>query len=288
MKSAHRSTRRPVSRRRGDSLKTVLIVLGILGGLLVLSCVGGGALLYIWFQRNLANIAVTDPVKIRQLTTDLADITIPAEFVPQTGSQFLGMNMVTYQWCPSGTCPIEGDDDEAEYNAGMLTLTTMQTDEPVDVDDDAFWEESFNETNLNERFRQYTKDVQEFTIRGKACKFFIVKGEEIPWDVVDDEGEMTAAETPAEPQTTETQPAEPVATFVDPLAPPATPEPAAKPAKPAGKPGRQTNPTGKPGRQIVWVEGVFPGKKGDCTLNIYLLGSDYDEAKILAMLKSIK
>ncbi|MDZ4687180.1 MAG: hypothetical protein SH850_19050 [Planctomycetaceae bacterium] len=267
----------PLSRRRGDALKTVLIVMAILGGLMVLSCLGVGVAGYFWFQKNLANAAVTDPVKIRQMTADQTDITIPAEFVPQTGSQLFGMNIVNYQWCPTGTCAAMGGDDEAEFNAGTLTLTTFATDGPVDVDADVFWEESFAETNLNERFRNYSKDVKELTIRGKACKFFIVKGEEIPWDVVAevDDPEMADAtsETPAEPIT---DPAATPAT-TDPVVTPVAPAPVAAPSAPA-----------KLGRQIVWVQGVFPGKKGDCTLNVYLLGGDYDEAKILAMLQSIK
>jgi len=255
----------------------VLIVMAILGGLMVLSCLGVGVAGYFWFQKNLANAAVTDPVKIRQMTADQTDITIPAEFVPQTGSQLFGMNIVNYQWCPTGTCAAMGGDDEAEFNAGTLTLTTFATDGPVDVDADVFWEESFAETNLNERFRNYSKDVKELTIRGKACKFFIVKGEEIPWDVVAevDDPEMADAtsETPAEPIT---DPAATPAT-TDPVVTPVAPAPVAAPSAPA-----------KLGRQIVWVQGVFPGKKGDCTLNVYLLGGDYDEAKILAMLQSIK
>jgi hypothetical protein len=268
--------------RRGDALKTVLIVVAILGGLMMLSCLGVGVAGYFWIQKNFANVAVTDPVKVRQITAELTDITIPAEFVPQTASQIFGVNTVIYQWCPSGTCPTEGDDDQAEYTAGNLTLTTFETSDDSEVEDQAFWEESFTENNLKERFRDFTRDVKEFTIRGKTCKFFVVKGEEIPWDV--DEPEMAAddsADPGAAPITT-TEPATiepaPAATDPAPAKEPATPAPAAIDSKvPA-----------KPGRQIVWIEGVFPGAKGSCTLNLYLLGTDYDEAKILGMLQSIK
>jgi hypothetical protein len=246
--------------RRGDALKTVLIVIAILGALMLLTCVGGGVAAYVWLQRTFSNVAVSDPVKIRQMTSDLTDITIPAEFVPQTGSQFLGMHSVSYQWCPSGTCPIEGDGDQAQYNAGTLTLTTFQSDELADeADDAAMWEESFSESNLQEQYRNFTKEVKEVTIRGKPCKFYIVKGEEIPWDGRDEDVDM--ADAPAEP-----------AVATEPVS-----EPAAEPPPPA-----------KPGRQIVWVQGSFPGKKGQCTLNVYLLSSDYDETKIGALLQSIK
>lgn len=281
----NRSVIRPAApsfSRRGDALKTVLIVIAILGGLVMLSCLGVGVGFYFWFQKNFANVAVVDPIKVQQITTELTDITIPAEFVPQTASQIFGMNTVVYQWCPSGTCPTEGDDDDAEYTAGNLTLTTFETTEGSEVEDQAFWEESFTENNLKERFRNYTKDVKEMTIRGKACKFFIVKGEEIPWEV--EEPEM-AAERSADPTTTPVATTEPAAT--DPTPAVTDPAPATEPATPTA-PSPDPTPPAKPGRQIVWVEGVFPGKKGSCTLNVYLLESDFDEAKVLGMLQSIK
>jgi hypothetical protein len=93
-----------------------------------------------------------------------------------------------------------------------------------------------------------------------------------------------AAETPAESvaekpaEGTEPAPESPAAIA------PAAVDPAATPAEPAA----DAAPPGKPDREIVRVQGVFPGKKGNCSLNLQLPGADYDEAKILQMLQSIK
>jgi hypothetical protein len=250
---------------------------------MLLTCVGGGVALYVWVQKNFANVAVTDPVKIRQLTTDLTDITIPAEFVPQTASQFLGMHTVNYQWCPTGTCPTTVEDEDAGFTAGTLTLITFQVEGGDEAEDPEGWEGTFADENLQEQYRNFTKEVKELTIRGKPSKFFIVKGEEIPWDAVDEESNMPEdpAATPAEPP----QPTEPAADATAPVTePPATqPAPVAEAATPPA-----AKPPAKPGRQIVSIQGQFPGKKGTCHLTVYLLSNDYDEAKILAMLESIK
>uniref|UniRef100_A0A7C2JYN0 Uncharacterized protein n=1 Tax=Schlesneria paludicola TaxID=360056 RepID=A0A7C2JYN0_9PLAN len=282
-RGGHHHTASLAPARRGDATKTVLIVIAVLGGAMMLSCVGLGVAGYFWFQRNFGNVAVSDPVKIRQITAELADITIPPEFQPQGASQVFGMNVVNYQWCPAGNCPswedMDEDSDFSDWNTGSLTLTTFAADGPVDVDENEFWEEQFSEANLKERFRSYTRDVQEFTIGGKTCKFFIVKGEEIVWNDLDEDmeqaGDGLAETTP--PAATETPAAatEPEAASTEP--PAAAPDVAAQPAAPV-----------KPGRQIVWVEGVFPGKKGSCTLNLYLEAGDCDEGKILGMLQSIR
>jgi hypothetical protein len=286
-------TAAPASGRRGDTTQTVLIVIAAVGGVLLLSCLGIGVAGYFWFQRNFGNAVVSDPVKIRAITTELADITIPAEFQPVGASQIFGMNIVHYQWCPAGNCPtwadLDEDTDMMGGELGTLTLTTFVMEDGGEAESEESVESEFSEENLKAEFRNHTKEVKEFTIGGKVCKFFIVKGEEIPWEDMEDEdmaesASEAAAETPAESvaetpvESSEPAPVSPAATE------PVAVDPAATPAEPAA----DAAPPGKPGREIVRVQGVFPGKKGNCSLNLQLPVADYDETKILQMLQSIR
>ena len=63
-----------------------------------------------------------------------------------------------------------------------------------------------------------------------------------------------------------------------------------------GPPSAPTEPVaadGKPaaaekGPKMWWVHGVFPGKKGNCTLQLSLTPEQYNEEKILGMIRSIR
>jgi hypothetical protein len=61
MRATSPSLHRQPHPRRGDTTKVVLIVLVSLFGIMVLSCVGVGALGYFWIKKNFSQIAVTNP-----------------------------------------------------------------------------------------------------------------------------------------------------------------------------------------------------------------------------------
>jgi hypothetical protein len=220
-----------ISSRRGDTTKTVLITLAVICGLMFLTCAGVGVAVYVWVQRNISNLVIEDPARIRTLTEEIVDITLPSELVPQKASSIFGVTFVSYGWCPTGTCPSTED--------SALTLTsfgaggpgsTPATESTTEVD-----------TMANIEFNKFTKEEREFEIRGKKCKFVFVHGEPKSGSS-DDE----ASEEEMKPEAkTETDP-------------PAT--------------------TGE----------SKPGKKGTCTLLLNLNSDQYDEDKIVNMIKSIK
>src|SRR5438105_3118919 len=88
--------------RRGNAAKTTLIVLGIVGMAMMLSCAGMVFVAYSRIRQTIANLDVSDPAKIRQVTTSLLDITIPDQFVPRNGSTLLGITTVSYLCSPPG------------------------------------------------------------------------------------------------------------------------------------------------------------------------------------------
>ncbi len=50
----------------------------------------------------------------------------------------------------------------------------------------------------------------------------------------------------------------------------------------------KTEVPAKPGRRVVWVAGVFPGKKADVQLNYLVAEENYDAAKVRALIESIR
>src|SRR4051812_25044070 len=88
------------SARRGDATKTILITLAVLCGMVFLTCAGVGIFGYYWVKHNFSNLSVTDPTKIRELTSDIVDISLPREFVPTHATSVFGMTTINYQWCP--------------------------------------------------------------------------------------------------------------------------------------------------------------------------------------------
>ena len=249
--------------RRGDTAKVVIIIVASLFGLFLLLCAGAGVAGYLWWQKNFARAMLTNPQDIRTLTAEMVDITLPPEFQPQHGSEvgMIGMKVVSYRWCPSGTCPPLGSDDD--INTLTLTMLNANSNDAAGGDYDEF-EFSMSDESLKETYVNYTKEVRDFTIGGKECKFYFVTGEMRDWSEMDEE--MGESEMPQNDVKEVIAPdaAEPEPTVPDSL-----------PAKGTGKP-------------VVAIQGAFPGKGGQVTLNIHMSADNYDEEKILAVLQSIR
>lgn len=257
------SKRRPRRNRpsggSSDTVKTLLIAFGVLVAVGVIACCGMiGAGYYIW-QKNFSQIALTQPADIQKLTAEIADISIPAEFVPQNGTALLGNRVVMYQWCPTGTCP------QAFGEMGTLTLMSFsrQMTGNANFDIPVVTEDQFSDDVLKQTWLDYTKQVEEIDIRGKKCKFFVVRGEQLDFSTMmnamavedDDEGASVTVGAQGNP-------------------PANTPQP---------MPERKGS-----GRKMVQINGSFPGKTGEVILTVQLAENDYQEEKILGMLRSIR
>ena len=260
-------------------MKVVLITLAVICGLGFLACAGTGIALFVWVRQNAANIVVADPVKIRAVTSEMADITIPSEFVPQQAMSLFGMSNVTYRWCPTGTCP-----QEESSSLTLMSLGSMS-------DNSTASEESEDHHNLKLRFVDFTKEEREFEIRGKKCKFTFALGDtRIGFDEEMSDDEMptqpdSVPVPPARTATPETRPDSPDAPTGS--VPGASDGPPPAPTEPVSADAKQAAAVEK-GPKMWWVHGQFPGKKGNCTLQLSLTPEQYDEEKILGMIRSIR
>src|SRR5579872_6518331 len=104
---------KPSNSKRSDNspLKILLLVFGTLACITVLVCCGGGIWLYFravevaqTIKDAVKDISISNPDDIRRVTSEIADISIPNEFVPEAGNSIFGTKTVLYNWCPTGTC----------------------------------------------------------------------------------------------------------------------------------------------------------------------------------------
>ena len=316
------SLRNPCAPRRGNAAKVILITLGITFFIFLLACMGLGVAGYFWFKKNFGQALVSDPQEINKMLTEMTDVTIPPEFTPYRGSALFGMKQVTYKWCPTGDCPtiapelenenieIAAEDLDEDFGLGELTFMQFIHEDAQpgaavtiqNVDDE------FSDDILSETYASFEKTVHEFTIRGQVCKFCIIRGVQRDWSVEDEgaeEAEEMAADTadaltpPAAAESTDAPASEPAAATPEATAPaesPTTPEPApADATTPESAPetspapiDAEVAPEATTGRKVVAVTGRFPGKQAEMSLNYVVAPEDFDEAKILELLKSIR
>lgn len=309
---AHRPrTTSPFYPRRGDAAKVVLITLLVVFLVMAAACGGLGIAGYFWFQANLGQMMVSDPVEIRQLTSELADITIPAEFVPYSAHKVFGMTSVVYHWCPNGDCPTLASrlnaDPAQEWSPAddvySLTLSSAPPADSDDAEDSEFWESQFTDEVLEHQYETYTKQRMEVVIKGESCRFYVIKGQQKSFDeqfeddpdedmdeVSEAMSEEATANDPAAPSAdpaTEPVSADPAAATT-PTADPNTPHPVAdpaiaEPAQPAPAPAPK-----KEGPHVVVVDGSFPGKQGKVLLRYVVAPENHDDTRLLKMLMSIK
>lgn len=261
-----RTPRRP--RKNADSgnsvVKILLIVFGSLAGLAILGCCGTVGVFYFVAQQALKDADLKNPADIQRVTAEMTDITIPPEFVPKQASSVFFVKTAQYEWCPTGTCAVRDD------GMGKLTLSSinLKNQQAGQATPPALPTPDVSDESLKATWRDYTKSEHEFDIRGRKCRFTIIQGEHTGF-TGDVDSEME--NDPSDPQPADN-----------------TPE---GDADKAGEPsGRTATPaTGLvAGRKSVQITGQFPGKQGECTLAIELAPDQYDEEKILQLLKSIR
>lgn len=272
-----------MSRRRGSTAKTILIVLGILGGVAFVSCLGIGVAGYYFFKKTLGEMAVTDEPGIRKIVGEMADITVPPEFAPQMASSVFGIRNVFFKWCPDKNCPplsldannADADGPDAEQ-PGTLMLTSIATDPddpPAVVNEDAAMEENFFLENLDEEFADYTVEKLPRTIGGRNCTFFIVHGRRRTFE---ERGEAEAMESKTPGEASDVTGAEPVATEAE------------SPETLVDNTTKTPAPEPPAGPKLYWVHGEFPGKSGSVTLELHLLEDQYNAEVVKALIESIR
>ena len=254
--------------RRGNTLKAILITLAIVCGVAFVLCAGLGVAGYFWLQRSMAQLNVSDPVKVRELTVEMIDIELPNELQPINAMSFLGTRFVAYHWCPSGTC------DESESPAFTLVCIPDFSDGKNNLFDMG----SATDEALNDRFHHYTKTIHEIEIHGRKYPFTFAVGDEKSDDEMPDESSEDLEVKPLDE--TESDP-----NFSKPESSEPTTSGTGTPA--IAKPDASASPTAE-GRKTWWISGDFPGKKGHCKLDLRLKADQYDETKILTMLRSIR
>lgn len=259
-----------------NTVKTVLIIFGGFFGLVLLVCCGVGGYLTYAVKSAAERAAMTKPADIQKLTAEMTDITIPPEFTPQFGSviPIINIKMVHYGWCPTGNCPAVTDISNIDHdNVLSLTSVDLKDSNGTAIGNPDSEDSSMSDDVLKSQWKEYAKTEHTFDIRGKSCKFYIVQGEEFASAAIDFDD--SDEEMPFQP--------EPAAASDD-----AAEESDEDPA--AGNPS-ETKPASSragTGKKMVQISGNFPGKKAEVTLQIRVKAEDYNEAKILEMLKSIK
>jgi hypothetical protein len=196
------------------------------------------------------DVALTNPDDVRRVTGEIADITIPSQFVPKAGTALLGTRFVLYEWCPAGVC-------DPTQNLGGLTLVSVRLQGAgPNAQLPNMSDAQFTDQELAKTLKNFTKTEQQFDIRQQKCKFYIVEGELL-------------ANAPA------------AARSARKLAPP--PNPGVPPVDIPELSQKQWA-----GQKIVKVAGRFPGKDGECVLIMQMKADQINKETILAMLKSIR
>jgi hypothetical protein len=179
--------RRPSRRRADDSsgsgnsgVKIFLLIFGSLACITVLACCGGGVWLYFKAQEVVQNVkdavkdvALTNPDAIRRVTSEMTDISIPTEFVPEAGNSLFGTKFVLYNWCPTGTC------DPSKGNLGSLTLLSIRLQGAGSKAELPDLTKTLSKEELAKSLKNFTKTEHEFDIRQQRCKFYVIQGEVI-------------------------------------------------------------------------------------------------------------
>jgi hypothetical protein len=249
-----------------------VITLAVVMILTFLICAGGCAGLYFWLKRTVANMATRDPVRIRKLTSDIVDITLPREFIPEVGGSMLGTTYVKYRWCPTGTCTT-GDTSE-------LSIIELATDDPSTIAGEDMNE--VLESELRDSDHKYIRKDHEIEIRGQKVKFVFL--------LEDDDGEAGAERQPSASNDQATENSESANSSGNQDGAKETSSATSNSTDAEDEAASAINPanSGTKGKPSWLIQGLFRSKHGGCTLTLSLKQDEYDEEKILNMLKSIR
>lgn len=155
--------------------KATLWILGIVSGLGVLVCCGGGVAFWFWIRSSVSK----DPAVIREVTAEITEIDVPETYKPVFSMQMLGGKVVTFA------------DDREDDQAGILTITAI----PEEVAGDRGEITRQMKQSLRQQRNQGDIDINEeeteertVSIRGKEETVVVQKG-------TDDQGQRMVVVT---------------------------------------------------------------------------------------------
>jgi hypothetical protein len=150
--------------------KVVLIIVGIVAVCFLLCC--GGAVVLGWRFANMAqsfveNMVVSDPDKIREMTSKMIDIEIPEMFDPAQGMDMVAVRFVMYQ--------LDADDGG---ESGMLMLMEMGTQQlgANPQQQEQALRQQMQQQQQYQTFKSKKSETREFEIRGEKVKFEFTEG----------------------------------------------------------------------------------------------------------------
>ena len=256
--------------RRGNAAKTTLIVLGIVGLVMILSCAGMVFVAYFRIRQTIADLDFSDPAKIRQVTTNLVDITIPEQFVPRNGSTLLGITIVSYLWQPTA----------ADRPSDRSVLTLASYDGTLA---DARSKEPDLPTEIETRFIDFQREDREIEFRGRKITFAFFHGVPHPSDELLSVQMMPMDGRPPRPNMN-----------VGRNSPTGSAPGAATNQNSASIPIEMDEPTNdvdsaaNKAEKIWWICGEVAGKRGTCFIVLRMKDEHYNEEAVMTMLKSIR
>jgi hypothetical protein len=160
----------PQSQKRGmSSGSKVLLILGGVGGLFLLLCCGGLAIVGYKFKEAVGNLVTTDPELIKTRTQDIVTIEVPPGFKPVQAMDMVVMRMVVYNG--------DGGDQSSVFMIMEFDKTMMQGNKKQQQD------QMLQQMRAQQAQQGSNGDIQveetqtrEFTIAGRKTEFSFVKG----------------------------------------------------------------------------------------------------------------
>ncbi len=148
-----------------STTKVVLIVLGA-GGVLALICCGG----ILWFGKTMSdkiqNAMTQDPVRIREITASIVEITVPDAYAPKMAMDFGMMGMLMKM------CAYSRDGD-----AGGVFIMEMTTPQPGSKEQmKQQFQQSLRQQGQNQEITIEASETRTFMINGEECEFEFIKG----------------------------------------------------------------------------------------------------------------
>lgn len=139
--------------------KIFLILLAIGGFLSLMLCCAGGIFVY-WVSQQFS--ITVDATKIREMTGQIVEITIPAELEPKFGGEIKKINMRGVFYA----------DEKANEEQALILLGFPENAKQADK------ESTLNQTKQNKNLKIEKTEEKMFKVRGEEKKFIVQTGKD--------------------------------------------------------------------------------------------------------------
>lgn len=141
----------------------ILILLAVFGGGVLLVCCGG--LGFVWYQAR--NAGSTDPAKIREVTAEITDLDMPAEFEPKVSMSVFGaLKLVVYA--------------RPNPEQGQIVLSAIATEGVAHPQQQEMMQQQWDGRGHGKtrNLKMLNSTTREIEIRGTPVKFEIAEMED--------------------------------------------------------------------------------------------------------------